>query len=147
MPIAVIILGVLLIDLAFRGTEHETAQLLAADFGQGSKFWTWAAALGIVGALGYAQPLRGVSTALLSLIIVGMILANGGLFTQLAQVIQNPPQARPAISITSYASVVFGSKVSGEVSADVSGPALGTTTAAGAAVPSTDPVPVLVVGG
>jgi hypothetical protein len=145
MPIAVIIAGLLLIDLAFRGTEHETAQLLAADFGQGSKFWSWAAALGVVGALGYAQPLRGVSTALLSLIIVAMVLANGGLFTQLAAVIQNPPAARPAISLTSYAGVIFGSRVSGEVSAAVSGPALATTSSTGAAIASTDPVPIVVV--
>jgi hypothetical protein len=109
VPIAVILLGLVLIDLAFRGTEHRTAKLLAADFGEGSKFWTWAAAIAVVGALGYAAPLRGVSTALLTLVLVSLILSQGGLFEKLADVIMHPPKASAAVPLTAYAGVFFGS--------------------------------------
>ncbi len=108
MPIAVILLGLILIDLAFRGTEHRTAKLLAADFGEGSRFWSWAAAIGVVGALGYAAPLRGVSTALLTLVLVALILSQGGLFEKLADVILHPPKASAAVPLTAYAGVIFG---------------------------------------
>jgi hypothetical protein len=114
VPLAVILTGLILIALAFRGTEHDTAKLLAADFGQGSQFWSWAAAIGVVGALGYAPRLRGVSTALLTLIILALVLKNGtGLFATLANVIKNPPAPRPAVSRSSYGNVLFGSSGSG----------------------------------
>lgn len=102
MPIAAIIIGILLIDVAFRGTEHKFATQLGQDFGQGSQFWSWAAAIGIIGALGYVDALRKVSNLLLGLIIIVMVLRNGGLFAQLAAVIKNPPQALPAVPLTSY---------------------------------------------
>jgi predicted lysophospholipase L1 biosynthesis ABC-type transport system permease subunit len=144
MPIALILAGIILAVISFRGTEHDTAKLLAADFGQGSKFWAWGAAIAVLGALGYAAPLRGFSTALLTLLIVAMVLTHGGLFDQLKQVIINPPAPAPAHSLTEYASVIFGSKVSGEVSADLSGPIVGGGGVTGA-VGGTDPVPVTVI--
>jgi hypothetical protein len=135
MPIALILTGLALSVIAFRGTEHDTAKLLAADFGQGSQFWAWAAGIGITAALGYAQPLRGLSTGLLTLIIVALVLHHGGLFDQLKAVIVNPPKALPSHSLTEYGGVIFGSKVSGEVSADLSGPIS----------VASDPVPVTVI--
>lgn len=102
MPLAAIILGAVLLDLAFRGTEHEFAHQLSADFGQGSKFWSWAAAIGVLGALGYVNGLKTISTMALALVIVVLVLVNGGLFTQLAAVITSPPAPSPPISLGSY---------------------------------------------
>lgn len=104
MPLAAILAGLIILDLAFRGTEHEFATALAADFGQGSRFWSWAAAIGIIGALGYVDSLRRVSTLMLGLVIVVMVLRNGGLFAQLGAVIANPPKAAAAVPISSYKS-------------------------------------------
>ena len=83
MPLAAILLGAILIDLAFRGTEHEFAAQLGQDFGQGSQFIAWAAAIVILGAIGYVKPLDKVSTGLLALVILVMVIRNGGLFAQL----------------------------------------------------------------
>lgn len=104
MPLAAIILGAIILDLAFRGTEHEFAQQLGKDFGAGSSFLSWAAAIVILGALGYVPALHRVSTLALGLVIVVMVLKNGGLFQQLSNVITSPPQPAPAISLASYQS-------------------------------------------
>lgn len=102
MPLAAIILGALLIDLAFRGTEHEFAQQVGADFGSGGQFWPFAGSIAIVGALGYIEPLRRVSTALLALVAVVWLLSNRGVLAQLAAVIEHPPQAAPAVPLGAY---------------------------------------------
>jgi len=102
MPIAAIILGAMLIDLAFRGTEHLFAAQLGKDFGQGTQFLSWAAAVLILGSIGYVPALSKVSTLLNALVIVALVLRNGGLFAQIAGVIEHPPAATKAVLISSY---------------------------------------------
>lgn len=104
MPIAVILVGALLIDLAFRGTEHDFAAQLGKDFGQGSQFLSWAAAILILGALGYVPALQRVSNLGVALVIVVLTLRNGGLFEQLKDVITNPPAASKAHPLSEYGS-------------------------------------------
>ena len=104
MPIAVILIGVILLDLAARGTEHEFATQLGADFGSGSKFLTWAAAITAIGALGYVPAIGKVSTLLLALVLTGLILRNGGLFAQLEAAILSPPSPAAAVPLSTYGS-------------------------------------------
>ncbi len=101
MPIVAILIGVMCLDLAFRGTEHAFAKQLAADFG-GGEFVAWAAAILVLGGLGYVPALRRVSTLSLALVIVVLVLRNGGLFAQLAAVVRSPPTALAAIPLSSY---------------------------------------------
>ena len=113
MPLAAIILGALLTDLAFRGTEHEFARQLGADFGASGQFWPFAGSIAIVGALGYIEPLRRVSTALLALVAVVWLLSNRGVLARLAAVIEHPPQAAPAVPLGAYGSGGSGGGSSG----------------------------------
>lgn len=101
MELVAILVGGMLLDLAFRGTEHQFAQQLEQDFGQ-SEFWTWAAAIWIVGALGAVKELRTVSNLALALIVVVLILKNGGFFSQAQQLITHLPSPAPAVPISSY---------------------------------------------
>jgi hypothetical protein len=103
VPLIAIALGVIMIDLAMRGTEHEFAKQLESDFGQ-SQFWSWVAAIWVLGAIGAVPELRRVSTAGMALVIVALVLANGGLFEQLAKVITAPPKPAPAIPLSAYPS-------------------------------------------
>jgi hypothetical protein len=103
LPIAAILLGAILIDLGVRGTEHVFGAQLEQDFG-GGEFLAWAAAIGILGALAYAPALRKVSTAGLTLVLLGMILSNKGAFMNLAQVVENPPSPAPSVPLPSFAS-------------------------------------------
>jgi hypothetical protein len=98
VPIAVILLGAICIDLAFRGTEHEFAAQMGQDFG-GGKFLSWLAAMVFLGAIGYVPALRKLSNVSMALVIVVLVLSNGGLLTQLAKVITAPPSAAPHVAI------------------------------------------------
>jgi hypothetical protein len=108
VPLIAILAGLGMIVVAFRGTEHVFAQQAGKDFGQGSEFLTWFAAVTALGALGFYAPLRGLSNAAIALVIVVLVLRNGGLFTQLAGVITNPPAAYPAVPLSAYYSGAAG---------------------------------------
>jgi hypothetical protein len=102
MPLVAILLGAIMLDLAARGTEHQFASQLASDFGQGSKFWAWAAAIVILGALGYAPGLKKIGWLPLTLVILVMVLANGGLYTQFAALVTNPPKPAAGVPLSQY---------------------------------------------
>lgn len=102
MPLVAILAGLVMVDLAFRGTEHLFARQLAADFGQGTEFLSWAAAVLILGALGYVPALKTVSNGSVALVIVVLVLRNGGLFQQLSSVITSPPAPVPSVPLSSY---------------------------------------------
>jgi uncharacterized membrane protein YgcG len=104
MPLVAIFVGAVMLDLAARGTEHEFARQLGADFGQGSKFWAWAAAIVILGALGYAPGLKKIGWLPLTLVVLVMILANGGFYARFASLVANPPKAAPAVPLSQYGS-------------------------------------------
>ncbi len=126
MPIAVILLGAICIDLAFRGTEHEFAAQLGKDFG-GGQFVAWLAAMVFLGALGYVPALRKLSDLSMALVIVVLVLKNGGLLTQLGQVISSPPSAAPHVPI---AAAGGGGSSSGGV-AGIAGQLLGSADSGG----------------
>ena len=102
MPIALILVGLIVVTLAIRGTEHLAAQQLAKDFGAGSQFYTWAAAVILLGCLGYSKLTRPIVTPAIALVVLGIVLKNGGLFSQLSEVIRNVPAAVPAVKLSQY---------------------------------------------
>lgn len=103
MPIVAIILGAVLVVIALRGTEYEFGDQLESDFGQ-TAFWSWAAAILFLGALGYVPALRRVSQYSVGLVVLVMVLRNGGLFTQLARFVDSPPSPAPVIPLPSGSS-------------------------------------------
>jgi hypothetical protein len=107
MPIAAIIVGAIMIDLAFRGTEYQFGKQLAADFGN-TQFWAWAAAIGIIGALAYYKPLRPVSYGLATLVIVSMVVSDQGAFARFEQLVTNPPAPQPSVPLSDYANPNLG---------------------------------------
>lgn len=113
MPLVLIAFGAVLIAAAYRGTEHELAAQLASDFGSGGSFLAWAGAIAALGALGYVPALRTLSNMLMALVIVVLVLHNGGLFTQLAAIVDNPPPASPGVPLAAYSSGSGGTSGSG----------------------------------
>jgi hypothetical protein len=101
LPLALIFVGVIMIVLAFRGTEREFATQLKTDFG-GGQFVAWFAAVTILGGLGLVPQLRTLSNLSMALVIIVLVLRNGGLFTNLAAVIEHPPAAAPSIPLSQY---------------------------------------------
>ena len=93
MPFALIIIGVILLIAASRGTTGGATGLFAllqSDFTGQNNFVYWMAAILIIGAIGYIPKVRPISTALLGLVLAVLFLKNantnaagGGFFSQL----------------------------------------------------------------
>lgn len=80
MPFALIIFGLLLTIAGARGTQSPLFGLLKGDFsGNGSFIW-WAASIIGIGAVGYVSDLKKLANTFLALVLIVLILHNGGVF-------------------------------------------------------------------
>lgn len=91
MPFALITVGLILVITGARNTYADFGKALAADFTGPGNFTYWLASIGIVGALGYIEDLRVFSRAFMALILLSMILKNGGVFNKLTEALQQGP--------------------------------------------------------
>lgn len=93
MPIALIIFGAFLLVAAVRWDNggSEVWTLLQSDLQgksittgkQTSSYFVWAAAIILIGAVGYIDELKPVANTMLALVIVVLLLSNNGFFAQL----------------------------------------------------------------
>lgn len=100
MPFVLIVIGLYVVVVAIRGYISDLGKLLAGDLvGKGS-FGFWLVAMLAVGMLGYVGGgARVLSRALLVLILVVIVLANGGVWNKLVAALQSPPAALPVQSV------------------------------------------------
>ena len=85
MPLLFIGLGIFLLIAAVRGGDNlkSAATLLRNDFTGKNSFFVWLIALFAIGALGYIKPLRPLSIALMTLVMLAIFLSKGtGFFDQ-----------------------------------------------------------------
>jgi len=76
MPFVLIIIGLLFLISAVRGTQDYLAALIRSEFiGQGS-FTYWVVVIILVGAIGYVDKFKKVSTGLLALILISLFLTR-----------------------------------------------------------------------
>lgn len=106
MPLFLIALGAVLIDVSFRGTEHELATQASKDF-SGGHYWAWAASIGILGGIGYYPPARKLSDAFIGLVLVSFFLSQNGLIANLSKILASPPSPAPSIPLPAFS--LFGS--------------------------------------
>jgi len=97
MPFALTIIGLLMIVSGSRDTYAAFGKELVEDFTGPGNFTYWIVALGAIGALGYVPQLRTFSRAFMALIIVAMVLRNGGVFSKFTEALQSGP-VRPGDS-------------------------------------------------
>jgi hypothetical protein len=76
--------GILLLISGARNSQGTLYSLLEADFTGSNNFFEFLIAIVLLGSLGFIPKLRGVSIALMSLVIVVIFLNDGtGFFSQL----------------------------------------------------------------
>ncbi len=82
MPIALLIVGALFLIAAVRGKEQtdKLFGLLKDDFTGPNNFILWAVGIWMVGAIGYYKPLKPLSVAFMTLVIIVILLAQKGFF-------------------------------------------------------------------
>lgn len=115
MPFVLIGAGLILILTAFNGTVGDLGSQLKQDIFTGSNngpsFIMWFLAIAIVGSIGYIPGAKKPADAFLVLILLGIVLKNGGIFTNLMNAIKQgpttPANATPlaAVPITGAPSV------------------------------------------
>lgn len=108
MPYVLILIALLAIASAVKGTYAELGAEIVTDF-KGSAgvpgYIYWVSSIVAVGAIGYYSPLQKFSRAFLVLILLGMVLANQGLFARLQSALQNPVEpSQPPAGTTTNAS-------------------------------------------
>lgn len=102
MPFALIFVGILLLVSGVRKTASPPASpnlvtLIQGDFTGKNNFLYWMGAIIAIGLIGYISELKGLSTALLVLVVVVLFLSNGGFFAQFKAAIDGTQTKSPAL--------------------------------------------------
>lgn len=104
MPFALVVIGLICVITGARNTYKDFGAALVNDFTGPGNFTWWLVAIGSIGALGYIDGLRSFSRMFMALIIVSMVLKNGGVFDKVKDALNQGP-----IAPTATASVTPGS--------------------------------------
>lgn len=98
MPLAFVIVGILFLVAAVRGKQYsdELLQTVKSDFTGPNNFFYWGIALFVIGAVGYYKPLKGLSNAFLTLVIIVLFFSNKGFFQSFMEQISATQQSSAA---------------------------------------------------
>lgn len=121
MPFVVLLIGITLIVTGFKGTAAQLTtrvrnDLTGAGAPGGHGFLTWAAAIGVIGGLGFVPEIQKPSRLLIALIIVVMLLkSDTGVIAQFFSAIGTAEQAggTPGETLAQQAANVVGQNASG----------------------------------
>ena len=120
MPFALVFIGLMMIVSGARDTHQAFGAQLTKDFTGPGNFTYWLVALGGLGAIGYIDKIRPLSHAFMALVIISMILSNGGFFAKFTAAIQGGPIA-PEPGSTSGGSAAAAPTVSTATANDGTG--------------------------
>ena len=110
MPFALVVIGLVLVMSAIKGTQKQLGAQVVSDFSGSNSFLVWMFSIVLVGCLGYVPALQKFSRAFLALILVAIVLAHNGFFTELYSAIQSGPKAPTGpVSISAQPATSSGS--------------------------------------
>lgn len=93
MPFILLLFGAVLFVSGIKNTEGQLWSLVKSDFTGNKSFLIWIAAIAIVGGAGYIKPLKGVSIAFMTLLLLVLFISNKGVIAQLQGFVNNPTPA------------------------------------------------------
>lgn len=93
MPFGFITIGLIMVITGVKGTHAALGAQLQKDFTGDRNFIYWLLAIGVVGSIGYVEneKAKTFSHLFLVLIIVAMVLKNGGFAQKLMEALQQGP--------------------------------------------------------
>lgn len=131
MPIALLIVGIVLVVAAFRGTYGDLGKLIIGDLTGTPNFLVWVAVLMIIGILGYIPKFQNASRAFIALLLLVLFVANGGFFDKFKQAVTGakasplPTSTEPKFSgplpITIFGGSGGGSGIGGAIGSVLGG--------------------------
>ena len=92
MPIFLIIIGILLIDVAIKGTYSQffgTIKNIILGSNTQKPFWKWGLAIIVVASIGYYDKARPIAVAIIVLIFVVMLAENNSKTLSVLQNVTN----------------------------------------------------------
>lgn len=110
MPFALLIVGVVLLISAARGTHTLLFSTLESEFSGQGNFVFWMVSILLIGSIGYIPKVKPISDALIVLVILTMVLTKGksGLFQKAQAAINLTNTAAPTTSAINTALVATG---------------------------------------
>lgn len=96
MPYVLLTLGAVLFVAGVRGKHNDLWSLVQGDFTGPNSFVFWVAAIAVIGGSGYIKPLRPLSVAFMTLLLIVLFLSNKGVVMQLQSYLQSPGTASAA---------------------------------------------------
>lgn len=145
MPYALLIIGIVLLVAGARGQSENLLQLVDEDFLSTGGYIPWAISILGIGAVGYIPKMKPISDAFMALVVVVLILANKGFFTNLQSAVQGIGGQTLAGSTSSGSTTASTSTGSGGLPSSVTSVlsglqqqfGLGTSSTAGTGGPDT----------
>ena len=122
MIIGMLLIGLILISSAIKGTEHELGQQLQDDILGTGGFLGWIVAIALLGAIGYIPAFTRASKYLIVLLYIVLLVRNPGVFDAAKQGITQAVERGPAPAVAAPEPVTGGT--SGGKSSDGPGAAL-----------------------
>ena len=96
MPFALVTIGLVMIVTGAKDTYDAFGAQVVGDFTGPGNFTYWVASLGAVGAVGYVKEFRTFSHAFMALILIAMVIRNGGFFDKFNSALSTGPVAPAA---------------------------------------------------
>lgn len=107
MPFTLIILGVVLLVAAVRGTQDDLFALVKGDLTGPNNFIYWLVAILFIGSIGYIPKLRPLSITFMVLVVIVLVLARGnpntsggGFFQKFTDALKSTQTAQGATATT-----------------------------------------------
>jgi len=100
MPFFLLIVGVVFLVSAAKGTQQNLFSLLKGDFSGPDNYFYWLVSILVVGAFGYIPKFKPVSDMFLVLIVLSLVLTRGkaGLFQKASAVLNSTASTAPTTS-------------------------------------------------
>lgn len=96
MPYILLLFGVPMFVSGVRGTEQDLWTLVKGDFTGSNSFLLWVAAIAVVGGAGYIKPLKPLSVAFMTLLLLVLFISNKGVIGKLQSFVNNPTEGQAA---------------------------------------------------
>lgn len=100
MPYALLVFGLVLFVAGIRGKHNDLFALVKGDFTGNGNFIYWLVAIAVIGGAGYIKPLKPVSIAFMSLLLIVLLLSNKGVIPKLQSYLNSTTAATSGTSTT-----------------------------------------------
>lgn len=103
MPFALVFVGVVMLVAGVRAKQDELYTAVKGDVSGSGSYVGWMVSILFIGALGYIEAIRPISRAFLVLLVIVLMLRNGGFWQKFnEQVFSSQPKTDTTVSTSPF---------------------------------------------